>query len=380
MPGALAQALSEALAAQAAEADQPPTEEQVTGAPDREPEPSSGQDPALRTLYLMEHGAVLGKESERFVVRKQGQVVQEVPAIKVDQILIFGNSQITTQAMIHCLLEKIPIVLLSGKGRYYGVVDSFDTDPVLLQRDQFLKSADRSFCLHIAKAMVTGKLGNMRLILRRYARKRDVPALQNTDSVLNRYAAQIQAAETLDQVRGYEGIVTKTYFEGMRSLLPSSWGFTRRARQPPTDPVNSLLSYGYTLLFYNVYSLLRARGLNPHVGFLHPLRAGHPALVSDLMEEFRPLVVDTLVLFMLLNERLGLGDFVLPQVEGAPCLLSDTARKLFIHVFERKMNAAVIHPGTGLRLGYRRCIDEQVQILARVIRGARDGYMPMVLR
>jgi CRISPR-associated protein Cas1 len=208
----------------------------------------------------MEDGCTLGKESERLVVRKQEKVLQEVPAIKVDQILVFGNSQITTPAMSYCLMERIPIVLLSGKGRYYGVVDSLDTDPVLLQRDQFAKSADPEFCLHIARAIVAGKLANMRLILRRYARKREASLLHHTDTVLQGYTAAIEKAETLDQVRGYEGITSKTYFEGMRALLSPAWGFERRVRQPPTDPVNSLLSYGYTLLFYNIYALIRARG------------------------------------------------------------------------------------------------------------------------
>ncbi len=144
-PGALALALSEALKEKpVAAAPEPPS---VQEEPEliEEQEPSSGQDPRLRTLYLMEHGCVLSREYERFVVRKEGQVVQEVPTLKVDQIMVFGYSQITTQAMTHCLLEKIPIVLLSGKGRYYGVVDSLDTDPVLLHRDQFRQAADADF-------------------------------------------------------------------------------------------------------------------------------------------------------------------------------------------------------------------------------------------
>ncbi len=163
-------------------------------------------------------------------------------------------------------------------------------------------------------------------------------------------------------------------------MLDPAWGFDKRVRQPPTDPINSLLSYGYTLLFYNIYSLIRARGLNPHVGFLHPLRAGHPALVSDLMEEFRALVVDALVLSLVLNDRLSVSDFRMPQAPGEPCLLSDAARKQFIHAFEAKMNAVVTHPDTGLRLDYRRCIDEQARIMASVIRGARERYTPMVPR
>lgn len=225
LPGTLASALSQVLAKKRAEVDQEPADEPEGQALLDEQTPSSGHEPRLRTLYLLEDGCILGKGSERFVIRKQGRVLQEVPAIKVDQILVFGNSQITMPAMIYCLIERIPIVLLSGKGRYYGVVDSLDTDPVLLQRDQFVKSADSDFCLRIARAIVRGKLANMRLILQRYARKREVSLLRHTDTILQGYTAAIEKAETLDQVRGYEGITSKTYFEGMRALLPLAWGF-----------------------------------------------------------------------------------------------------------------------------------------------------------
>lgn len=373
-PGSLALALQEAMVEQA---DQVSATLNVA---EDEVEPSSDYQPQLQTLYVTGHGCVLGKESERLIVRREGKIIQEVPALKVDQIMIFGNSQLTTQAMQFCLLEKIPIVLLSGKGRYYGVVDSMDTDPVLLHRDQFSRAADESFCLAVAKAIVQGKLGNMRLILRRYARKREAKVLRDTDSTLRVYSTDIEQANTLDQVRGYEGTISRFYFQSLRSLFAPEWGFRKRVRQPPTDPINSMLSYGYTLLFYNVYSLARARGINAHVGFLHPLRAGHPALISDLMEEFRALTVDALVLNMVLNNRLALADFQMPTAPGAPCLLSDNARKQFIHAFERKMNATVTHPLTGQRLDYRRCIDQQIQLMAAVIRGRREHYQAMVLR
>lgn len=141
-----------------------------------------------------------------------------------------------------------------------------------------------------------------------------------------------------------------------------------------------MLSYGYTLLFYNVYSFLRARGLNPHVGYLHPLRSGHPALVSDMIEEFRAVVVDAVVFNLVLNRKLEPKDFTLPDSPGQPCYMSNNARAVFIRSFEAKMNAAVIHPVSGLHLDYRRCIEHQVQELAAVIRGRQSQYRPMVIR
>ena len=367
------------------EADDLPSESDIDNNVEFLPEPTeeglpADHDPRLRTLYLLEHGNVLGKESERLVVRYKGKIISEIPAIKVDQIMVFGNSQITTQAMQFCLQEKIPIFLLSGKGRFYGVIDAFDTDPVLLHRDQFARSNDKAFCLNIARSFVQGKIANCRLIFSRLSRKRQAPALQQAAIDLKAVLERLNNAETLDQLRGFEGNAARIYFAAIAKTVDSTWGFNKRIRQPPTDPVNSLLSYGYTILFYNIYALLRARGLNPHVGHLHPLRSGHPALVSDVMEEFRAIVVDAVVFNLLFNKKLAPTDFILPDAPGAACLLTKEARTTFIKALEAKLNAPIRHPVSGLQLDYRRCMEHQVRHLAAVIRGREEAYIPMVLR
>ncbi len=260
-----------------------------------EKEIPSGNDPLLRTLYLMEQGSVLAKEDERFVVKKQGAPLQEIPAIKVDQILVFGNIQITTPALQFCLIEEIPIILLSSRGRYYGVVESVGPERVFLQREQFTRAADPEFCLQVSREIVRGKIANTRLLLRRYARTHGSKEFSTAEGARQRLAEQIAAAGTLDTLRGIEGAAAAAYFDAVRGLLDPGWGFARRQRQPPPDPVNAVLSYVYTLLFYNVYAMARSAGLNPSVGFFHPLREGHPALVSDLMEEFRAVIADAVV-------------------------------------------------------------------------------------
>ena len=338
----------------------------------------SGHDPRLRTLYLFKHGYVLGKESERFVIKYRGKILQEIPAIKVDQIMVFGNGQITTQAMHFCLKERIPIFLLSGHGRFYGVIDSFDTEPVLLHGAQFARASDLDFSLRIAKAFVKGKVANSRVILLRYARKRLAPELKAGAAKLKSSLARISGARSLDELRGMEGSAAKTYFFAIAKTISKEWNFNGRKRQPPPDPVNSMLSYGYTLLFYNVYSLLRARGLNPHVGFLHPMRPGHPALVSDVIEEFRAIVVDVVVLNLVLNNKIEPKEFSCSDSHG--CILSKEARKKFIKIFENKLNSKIKHPISGLNLDYRRCIEYQANHLARVIRGVEPEYKPMVLK
>ena len=335
-------------------------------------------DPCLRTLYLTQHDYELAKSGERLVVQRNDEALKSIPSIKVDQVMIFGNAQITTPAMHYCLIERIPIYLLSMRGQYRGVIDAFDTDPVLLHRDQFKRAEDDSFALQLAKSFVLGKLKNSRLILKRQARNRDNETLQKNIQALD--AIKPGKAETLDQLRGYEGAAAKLYFSALSSLIDKAWGFEKRVKQPPTDPINAMLSYGYTILFANVQTLLRARGLNPHVGYLHPMRPGHPALASDVMEEFRAIVVDAVILKLVLNEKLTPDDFQRPKVKGDACWLSPQARTIFIKAIETKLNSALTHPHSGMNIDYRRCIEQQIHQLASVIRGRQVEYQAMVLR
>ena len=351
-----------------------------TGIKQPELETPEDHEPRLKTLYLMEHGSVISKEYERFVVKRKGKILKEIPAIHVDQIMVFGNSQLTTQVMQYCLKQRIPIYLLSGKGRYYGMVDSFDTEPVLLHREQFVRADDKTFCLQLARQFIHGKISNSRLLLKRLARNKNLPAFDKAARQLGNVVKQLEKATTLDQLRGYEGNAARVYFQAIAATLDPEWGFSRRVKRPPTDPINALFSYGYTLLFYNIYTFLRARGLNPHVGYLHPMRMGHPALASDLIEEFRSIVVDAVVLNLVSNNKLSPKDFTLPEREGDACMLIPKARGVFVRYLENKLNAGITHPVSHLKLDYRRCIEHQVNHLAAVIRQREAQYQPMILR
>ncbi len=343
-------------------------------------ENSESKEPRLKTLYLMEHGSILGKEYERFIIKRKGMVIKQIPAIHVDQIMVFGNSQLTTQVMQFCLQARIPIYLLSAKGKYYGMVDSFSTEPVLLHREQFLRADNKDFCLQLAKQFIKGKVSNNRLLLQRLSRNREAPAFEHAIKQQKHIIKQLETATTLDQLRGYEGTAARINFQAIAATVDPSWGFSQRVKQPPTDPINAMLSYGYTLLFYNIYTFLRARGLNPHVGYLHPMRMGHPALASDVMEEFRSIVVDAVVLNIVFNKKLSPDDFEKPEKEGDICLLTPKARGVFISYLEKKLNAGITHPISKLKLDYRRCMDHQVNHLAAVIREREPLYQPIILK
>jgi len=342
--------------------------------------PTSGYDPVLRTLYLMEQGSELAKEDERFLIRKSGDILREIPALKVDQILIFGNIRITTPAMHFCLIEGIPIFLLSSRGRYFGVIESTATDKVTLHRDQFTKAADPKFVLALSREIVRGKVTNARTLLLRFARRRQDDRIYHVAESLLNVSRNLDKVTTLDELRGMEGNAAARYFEAWPELVGKEWTFGGRKKHPPPDPVNSLLSFGYTLLFYNTYSLIRSLGLHPHVGFYHAHRQNHPALVSDLMEEFRAPVVEATVLAMLHKKQVKMEDFQLPVEPGMPCLLSEEARKKVTRAFEAALNRPVSHPDAGTRCDYRRAIALQVQRLVRVIKGELHAYSPFFIR
>jgi CRISPR-associated protein Cas1 len=351
--------------------------------------------PFMRTLYIQEQGCWLKYSQEKFIVStggEEGTPLMEIPAMKIDQIMIFGSCLITPAAMRYCLLQNIPITLLSSRGEYFGRVESTEGADIALERAQFVRSTDASFLLETSKKIVEAKLGNTRAFLQRHQRKPNAERIQNAIDQLRRLSEDLGKVESIDAVRGYEGRGSAIFFDVFDDLfLVEGFTFEKRVRRPPTDPVNAMLSFGYTLLFYNVFSLVRVHRLNPYVGSLHADKTNHPALVSDLIEEFR-CIIEAMVLGIINKRILSPNDFSIAiapkeKSEGAdeddaapkPCLLSDDARKIFIGEFERLMHRQVTHPATGYTVTYRRCLDLQVQNYAQYVRGEKP-YIPFTRR
>ncbi len=341
-------------------------------------EGTAASNPILRTLYISEYSARLSKDGETLCIHKDDALLQRVPLRRVDQIILFGNIQMTTPFMTGCLQRGIPITLLSRSGRFYGIIDSFSTGNSDLQRHQLTAADTTERRLHLARGMVLGKLRNSRVILGRYARKRKLLAFDKATIEINRLIAALDTCQKLESVRGFEGMAANHYFQAWRATLDPQWNFTGRKRRPPPDPINALLSFGYTLLFHNVFSLLRTRGLNTHIGFLHAERSGHPALASDIMEEFRAPIIDATVLSLVFNNRITPHDSTTNDQGG--CQISNEARKTFIRAIEAKMNSQLIHPHSGHKIDYRRCIDQQIHRLIATICDPSVPYRPFVVR
>lgn len=328
----------------------------------------------MPTLYLVEQGTELHCDGERMEVRRDDEVLQALPLIKIEQVIVFGNVRLSTPAMKRLLDRKVDVVFLTLSGRFHGRLVGESPPHVALRRMQYRRAEDATWTIAQARAFVGGKLRNQRALLQRFRRDRTTPPPE-LDASIDALLATIGRLERMQgrsALMGAEGFATKRYFAGLRSLFrDDGWGFVARARRPPPDPVNVLLSFGYTLLLNNVLGTVQTVGLDPYLGFLHVDDYNRPSLALDLMEEFRPLLVDSLVLRCCNGGTLTLDDFSVGDDVERPMILSDTGKRAFVRAFEERMRLEVLHPegadsGPG-KVPYRRCLELQARRLARAI-------------
>lgn len=338
--------------------------------------------PLLRTLYLGEPGAYIHLDGGRINVRKAEEELLSIPMEKIDQVIVADEGAISFGAMRALLGRGAGFYVQGLNGSPPGhLVSPLDTR-INLRALQHERVRDADFNLDIARALISGKIANSRLLLRRYYRFR--PGGESlADASMRTAQAKSLTAASLDILRGIEGAAAKAYFAAWRDLMPESWkaSFTGRNRQPPQDPINAMLSYGYAVLYHNLLTLVTSRGLEAHIGHLHAMRNGHPALVSDLVEEFRALVVDAVVIKLVLDRPLEQHDFQM-QGEGVNrnCRISNALRKALIERIEAKLNSNLTHPVTQESGDFRRMMRIQIAHYIQVLEGIAPAYRPFVLR
>ena len=326
----------------------------------------------MAQVFLTEQGAIARKVDGRMVVTKDGNVLADIPLIKVEAIRVIGRGiTLTTPLLVYLMEEGIDTVFLSQSQRYYGRAAGKGGAQGALRTRQVVAAGDPKRALDLARGVVRGKLINQRFVLRRRGGGEAVGrGMDGIAALLER----LDTVSSLDVLRGIEGQAAALYFAGLRQLLQRDLGFARRVQHPPTDPVNSMLSFGYTLLLNDLVSAVHLVGLDPSIGFFHALDHGRPSLALDLEEEFRPVVVDTLVLALVNGNEIGPDDFRVGTEAARPVLLADAARRLFLQRYAARLETAVRHPATGERTSYRRILELQVRALARAL----DGSEPYV--
>lgn len=354
----------------------------------------------MTTLYVTEQYSVVKKDGDTLIVdvpeNKEKQIDARkirVPLIKVDQVVVYGNSTITSPVIAALMQQHTEVCYLTAFGNFIGRLTPEFSKNSLIRLEQHRAHNDPARSMVLARAFVTGKLNNLRALLMRTNRKRDDAAIdraaESIKSMIDRVAViesdgspppnpqRPQADTPQGQLLGLEGAASAAYFGVFDNLLIGDWNFAKRVRRPPTDPINALLSYAYTLLMHQVNGAVNIVGLDPFVGFLHSSQYGKPALALDIMEEFRPIVADSVVLTLINNDMIKRADFV---EELGAFRLTDAARRSFLVKWEERLSTEVQHPVFKYKATYRRCLELQVRLVAKWLTGEIPEYVPFIVR
>ena len=347
----------------------------------------------MTSVYIREQGAVVGRKGQRLVVKKNGSVIEEFPMNQVDQLIVMGNVQVSTQVLTTLVHKEIDVVFLSSYGKYkFGIQE--DKKNASLRQRQLQVVTDGRQTLPVAQAIVDGKIHNQRVILQRQANRvagggkqnrgatiwpRDRNLFNRSLSEMARMGQAAKQATNLDSLRGYEGNAAKHYFSAIRSLLDKSWGFERRAYHPPPDPFNALLSFAYSLVLKDVRAAVQMTGLDLYLGFFHETSRGQPSLALDLMEEWRPLLADALVLEMVNRGALLPDDFVWTKSQRRPVELGEAGVQRVLSAYGSRLSTQLYHPlaGPGGQTTLYQALILQARRIARLIAGKETTYEPM---
>ncbi len=337
----------------------------------------------LNTLYVFTQGAFLKKDSETVVIRIEGQDRMRLPFINLESICCFGRVSCSPQLLGHCAQRGISVSLMTEHGRFFAAIQGFTPGNVLLRREQYRRADDLTASAAIARSCIIGKLANYRTVLRRAVRDQSAgPETERLERVARRIDATLRTLDvtlSLDQLRGIEGDATSEYFSVFNDLIVAQkddFVFSGRNRRPPLDRVNALLSFGYSLLTNDLRSACEACGLDAAVGFLHRDRPGRPGLALDLMEEFRPVLVDRLVLSLINRQQVKASGFEIHP--GDSVLMDESTRKTFVAAYQKRKQETITHPFLGEKMTLGLVPHIQARLLARHLRGDGNAYPPFV--
>lgn len=329
-------------------------------------------------FYVQEQGALVGKRGERIVVTKNGEEIASTRLKDVSHVVLMGGVGITAPTTNLLCEEDVPVVHVSRGHWFYGITSGISLRNSFDRAAQYRAAADPASVLAFARAIVRGKGANQRTMLGRNVHPRPDQALRAMSALLRR----VDQVSAPSELLGIEGGIAAHYFAHFGSLLKprdfdATWDFTSRNRRPPRDPVNALLSLGYAMLAKECTVALLVEGLDPWWGLYHQPRHGRPALALDLMEEFRPLVVDSAVLSAINTGMVTAASFTRA---AAGCMLTSDGRKGFLRAYEARLDQLVTHPLFGYRCSWRSVIRVQARLLSRWLRGDVPEYQSIRTR
>lgn len=339
------------------------------------------EDDEREILHILEAGTRVGKSGGQIKITKLDGSATGLPARQVGQLVLHGAVQVSTQTLHFCAEQEIGVHFLSGGGKYVG---SFDTRAGSIQRRirQYKALSNPEFCLKLARQLVTCRGQSQRKFLMRGLRNTKSEKLDYAVDQIQKLLKQINEAQSTASLLGYEGNIARLYFDALPELLgdsvPEEFQFSDRNRRPPKDRFNCLLSYGYSLLLKDVMNAILAVGLEPALGFYHQPRTQAPSLALDLMEIFRVPLVDLTVMGSVnRGQWQATEDF---DIKGEQVFLSDSGRRKFIQLYERRKEESWKHSMLGYSLTYRRLIELEVRLLEKEWMGEGGLFAQLVIR
>lgn len=315
-------------------------------------------------VYITEQGAVLKRSGQRLIVEKDHHKLLDIPASKVEGVLVFGNVQFTTQAAHLMLQQGVEMALFTSRGKLLGQLTSPATKNITLRQAQYARHEDHGFVLCFARTIVAGKLTNALAFLREFGHNHPDVDLAGPVSQIEELLRGIDGYQDLASLLGLEGAAARYYFQGFAEMVRREFQFTGRRRRPAPDPINALLSLGYTLVYGEIASFLDGMGFDPYLGFYHQPRYGHATLASDLLEEFRTPLVERFTLYLVNNRIFKAEDFFLHQPSGGMHLKAGADKRYYVE-YERFVSRPM--PVGGRETSFRQLFRNQAELLRKAI-------------
>jgi len=340
----------------------------------------------LNTLYVTTAGSYLHLENDTVRIEVERETKLRVPLHHLGSIICLGDILVSPALIGRCAESGMGVTFLDRSGRFRARVEGPVSGNVLLRQAQFRAAENPEKTYRVARQIVLGKLKNSRTVLQRGARESKTDGDREAlNAAVLKFEASLRAtgvAEDLDTLRGIEGEAARNYFAAINSMIRpdvrQDFALDGRSRRPPRDRTNALLSFLYTLLTHDCRSALESVGLDSQLGFLHALRPGRPALALDLVEEFRAILPDRLVLTLINRGQVRAGDFRV--TEGGGVLLLDEVRRNIVVAWQEKKQEMLTHPLLDSEVPIGLLPQIQARLLARTLRGETEAYLPFVAR
>lgn len=326
---------------------------------------------AMTTLFVTEQGCRLVRRGYAILGYKNREKLFMYPLENIRQIVIMGRVEVSSSLLGLLMVRGVDTVFLSRYGRFKGRVSAGAGKNILIREKQFQRRSEPSFALQFCRSLVRAKILNSRNLIR----KQRPNLAEEMKPRLENALRSIQRAGSLNALRGLEGAFATLYFQKFPQLLKETFGFTRRIKHPPPDPLNILFSLGYTLLFNSVYALVEAAGLDPYAGFFHQARYGHPALVSDLMEPYRAPLVDRLVIRLINNGKISKEHFRKGESRSE---MEETALKMFISGYQERLFSRFSR--NSVRETTWNLLQKDVWQFQKHLEGETDEFKPYIFR